>query len=119
MAKITAPRILMFSGALLLTVVLPLIWGIVEHGWIAVGCLVLAEGLLFLTPANWKSDTFPLRLPLLLFVYPIYFIASLVLMLCAAMISWKILLTIALILTFVLLVAVCVCGLTVNSDKEK
>ena len=109
----------MFIGALLLTIVLPLIWGIVEHGWIAVGCLVLAEGLLFLTPTNWKSESFPLRLPLLLFIYPIYFIASLVLVFCAAMIAWKMLLTISLILTFVLLVSVCITGLTVNNNKEK
>lgn len=112
-------RFLMFAAAVLLTVLLPLIWEIVVHGWIAVAFLVLAECLVFLVPAMWKEKNFPLRLPLMLFVYPVYFVLTLALVLTAGFISLRLLLTIELAAAFLVLVSICICELTKKNEEQK
>ena len=115
-----AIRFIMFIAAAALTVAVPLlIFGSISiSGRIGIGFMVLAEALVFLTPTAWRRKDFPIRLPLMLFVFPAYLAVTLALAICSPLIAWKPLLAVELVLAFPVLIAVCIAALAGPTDKE-
>ena len=112
-------RSMMLASCLLLTVVLSLLWKLSSSGWTAAGFLLLAEVLLFLPPTDWKNRAFPLRLVLLVFVYPLYLIVTLLLLICSSLMAWEVLLTAELVLAFLLVLCICLCCLVKDPGGEE
>ena len=113
-------RFILFSGAAALTagMILLLKEEPSTGDWIGCGFLILAEALAVLSPAAAGEYDFPLRLPLLLFVFPCYVVLTLVLLLCAGYFQWKKLLAIELIAVFPVFASVCIAALAAGKSKE-
>lgn len=95
MKKNTVVRFMMLAAMIMVSVAAVLIWSaaMTVSGWIAFGFMIVAQILLFVPGINGGSENFPLRLPLYLFILPGYLIATMVLLFCSWVISWRIMLS--------------------------
>ena len=119
MDKFIIRFILFFGAAALTTAMILLLKEEPSNGdWIGYAFLILAEALVILSPAAAGNYNFPIRLPLLLFVFPGYLILTLVLLLCAGYFQWKKLLAVELIAVFPVFASVCIAALAGKSKEN-
>lgn len=114
-------RFILFAAAALLTVVLPflLLDKVSVQCLIALAFAVLAEGLLILQPINLKNKNMPIRLPLLLYIYPLYLAVTLLLVVFSAKITWRYMLAFELLAAFPVLAAYVISALASGSEEDK
>lgn len=113
-------RFVMFFFAVLLTVVIPVLIfdRIAASCWIGIGFMLPAEALVFLPSAKWRNAGFPIRLPLLLFVFPGYFVLTLAAALFSYLLTWRQMLAVELLLAFPVLISVCIAVLTGKTEED-
>lgn len=114
-------RLIIFLSAAGVTLGVPLLIAgeLSRQAWTGIGFLILAEALNILVPGNFRKKSFPLHLGLMLFVFPVYFAATLVLALCSRFLSWNWFLAIEILLVFPVIAASCIAGMCSGRSEEE